>query len=225
MSSAGELSASQPYQPPANGFRTFLILWVTQTISVMGSALTNFSITIWLTLVLYSQPEQKVQLAAALSILGVVALVVSFIPGPIAGVWADRHDRKRTMIAANFISSCLTATTAVLIFTHSFQFWMLILLASLSTVSSVFHTSSFGSSYVMVVPKDQLPRANGMMQTGMALAGVLSPALAAALIALPALARQGIITGTTGAILSRLADGTVIAIGLEPSVFCWRPLP
>jgi MFS family permease len=109
MSSAGELSASQPYQPPANGFRTFLILWVTQTISVMGSALTNFCITIWLTLVLYNLPEQKAQLAAALSIIGVVGLVVSFIFGPIAAVWADRHNRKRTMIAVNFISCCLTA--------------------------------------------------------------------------------------------------------------------
>ncbi|MEW5720885.1 MAG: MFS transporter, partial [Chloroflexota bacterium] len=55
------------YQPPANGFRTFLIVWATQSVSVFGTALTFFAMTIWLTQTLYPRPEQKPELAFALA--------------------------------------------------------------------------------------------------------------------------------------------------------------
>ena len=37
------------YQPPPNGWRTFLIIWGTQSASVFGSAMTLFAMNIWLT--------------------------------------------------------------------------------------------------------------------------------------------------------------------------------
>ena len=64
-----ENSTAQAYQPPANGFRTFLIVWITQSVSVFGSALTFFALTIWLTQVLYPNPDQKPLLAGALAAL------------------------------------------------------------------------------------------------------------------------------------------------------------
>ena len=57
------------YQPPPNGWRTFLIVWATQSVSVFGSALTFFAITIWLTQTMYPLPEQKPELAIALSLV------------------------------------------------------------------------------------------------------------------------------------------------------------
>ena len=58
---------STPYQPPPNGWRTFLIIWGTQSASVFGSAMTLFAMNIWLTQTLYPRPDQKPQLAAALA--------------------------------------------------------------------------------------------------------------------------------------------------------------
>jgi len=59
------MTQSTPYQAPPNGWRTFLIVWATQSISVVGSALTFFSITIWLTTMLYPTEAQAVKNAAA----------------------------------------------------------------------------------------------------------------------------------------------------------------
>ena len=61
------MTESIPYQAPPNGWRTFLIVWATQSVSVLGSALTFFAITIWLTTGLYPTAAQKPQLAWALS--------------------------------------------------------------------------------------------------------------------------------------------------------------
>ena len=43
------MSSTEQYQAPPNGFRTFVIVWMTQSISVFGSALTWFAVTVWLT--------------------------------------------------------------------------------------------------------------------------------------------------------------------------------
>ena len=53
----------------------------------------------------------------------------------------------------------------------------------------------------MLVTEERLPRANGMMQTIWALAGILAPAIAAMLIALPALVRKGTLDGPLSASL------------------------
>jgi len=55
------------FQPPPNGWRTFLITWFTQSISVFGSELTFFALSVWLMQTLYPRPDQKAELAVALS--------------------------------------------------------------------------------------------------------------------------------------------------------------
>ena len=94
------MSSTEQYQPPPNGFRTFVIAWVTQSISVIGNQLTWFAITVWLTQVLFAKPEQKPQLAFALTIIG-LTYAITLLVTPFAGAWADRHDRKRTMIRSS----------------------------------------------------------------------------------------------------------------------------
>jgi len=59
--------SEQPYIPPPHGWRTFLIVWATQSISVFGSALTFFTITVWLTQTVYPRPDQQADLAFALA--------------------------------------------------------------------------------------------------------------------------------------------------------------
>ncbi len=210
---------SNSYQPPADGFRTFLIVWITQSISVLGSALTFFSLTVWLTQVLYPNPDQKPLLAGALAATGVVWTLANVFLAPVAGAWADRHDRKRTMMAMDFISGCLSALLVALILAHLLQLWNLLIVLALSATVAAFHYSAFDTSYAMIVPADKLPRANGMMQTIYSLSGILSPAIAATLIAVPAMARQGVIGGGLGALLGRLSDGTPLAITIDAITF------
>lgn len=207
------------YQPPANGFRTFLIVWATQSVSVFGSALSFFALTIWLTQTLYPRPEQKPELALALSAVSLAFALPTVFIAPIAGAWADRHDRKRTMIAIDCASGGLSLLLAALMLTQSLQLWMVIILAALHAILNAFHFSAFDTSYAMIVPEKQLPRANGMMQTMWALSGILAPGIAAAIISLPTLARQNVIVGDLGAALARWNDGAPLAITLDAITF------
>ena len=122
------------YQPPANGFRTFLIVWVTQGISAFGSTLTFFALTIWLTTTVYARPEQKPELAAALAAISLAFALPTILITPLAGAWADRHDRKRTMLAMDFTNGCLIALVTGLMIADALQFWMLLAATALLLV-------------------------------------------------------------------------------------------
>ena len=202
------------HETPPHGWRTFLIVWASQSVSLIGTALTFFAVNIWLTQVLYPLPSQKPQLAFALAANGLAFALPSVAGAPLAGVWADRHDRRRTMLAMNLLNAALTAGMIALMIAHRLPLWGLLAFMTLYCLAGAYHTASFDSSVAMLVPAPLLARANGMVQTMFALSGVFSPALAALLISLPALARQGRLP-LAGGWLARLGDGTPLALAVD----------
>ncbi|MDQ2809116.1 MAG: MFS transporter [Chloroflexota bacterium] len=208
-----------PPETPPHGFRTFVLIWLSQSVSVFGSALTFFATTIWLTQTLYPKPEQKPELAAALAAITLCFALPSVFGAPIAGAWADRHDRKRTMLVCDTVSGGLSLIYTLLLISGGLQLWMVLVLMVGFATAGAFHGSAFDTSYAMLVPEAQLPRANGMMQTIWSLSGILSPAMAATIIALPALARQGQLIDSLRSGLAGLQDGTPLATGLDAATF------
>lgn len=207
-----------PYQAPPNGWRTFLIVWITQSVSVFGSALTQFAIIIWLTTTLYPTEAQKPQLAWAISALTLSFAIPTVFLAPIAGAYVDRHDRKRTMIAMDVANGLLSLAIMFLIATHQLNVVGLIVVGLLGSTFFAFHNAAFDTSYAMLVPEEKLPRANGMMQTIFALSGVLSPGIAAVLISLPALSRQGKLP-VFASLLGQVGEGSLLAIGIDMATF------
>lgn len=202
-------------ETPPGGWRTFLIVWTTQAISVFGSSVVYFAITIWLTTSLYPGPEQRSELALALAAVSLAAMLPRLIAAPVAGSWADRHDRRLTMLSADFISAGLSFLTMFLMINGLLTLVALLILTAAYATTAAFHYAAFDTSYATLVPDEKLPRANGMMQTTYALADVVAPAVAAALIALPALARQG----QAPAVLGWLGQGAALAFGVDAVTF------
>src|SRR5262245_58118329 len=175
------------YTPPSRGFRTFVIVWAAQSLSVIGSGMTGFALNVYLAQILYPAPDQKAELALAFTVLNLGFTIPFVFGGPLAGAWADRHDRKLIMIVTNTASGLITLLTFILMLSASLQLWMLVCIGIVAAAASAFHFAAFDASYAMLVPDRLLPRANGMMQTTWSLSGIISPAFAAFLIALPPL--------------------------------------
>jgi len=171
----------RPYTAPEGGFRTFVIMWATQALSVFGSQLTFFAMTVWLTTSLYPHADQKPQLAAALSMIALSFALPNLFLAPFAGVLADRVDRKTIMFWANIASGLASLALVFVLAAQALELWSLVAFMACFASLQCFHSSAFDSSYAMIVPESQLPRANGMMQTIFSLAGILAPALAATL--------------------------------------------
>jgi DHA3 family macrolide efflux protein-like MFS transporter len=172
-----------PAQKPVQSFRTFFYLWASQGLSVFGSNLTFFAINVWLVTTVFPNPEQKAALASTLSLLALSFAIPHLALAPVAGVWADRYNKKRIMLLMDVGNGCLAAVMALLVWTGHFHVPFLLLISALASVMSAFHNAAFDTAYALLVPEAQLPRANGMMQMLWSLSAVLSPAAAATLVA------------------------------------------
>ena len=207
------------HEVPPQGFRTFVLLWASQSVSALGSALTLFAVNIWLTQVRYPLAAQKPQLALALSWTSLSFMLPTIFAGPLAGAWADRHDRRRTMMAMNFSAFLLSGAFVGLLVSGRLDVWVLLGFLAVYALLGAFHTASFETSYAMLVPVSQVARATGMMQTTMALSYVISPALAARAPDSRSGARRGFAPDLPGAPIAHLADGTALAVGIDCATF------
>jgi MFS family permease len=203
------------YTPPPNGFRTFTIVWLTQSLSVVGGAMMGFALNIYLVQGLYPAPEQKPELALALTALNLAFFIPVVFAAPLAGAFADRHDRKRTMILADVLNGLVCVVIIILMLEGVLQLWMLVLTGIVGALAGAFHYAAFDSSYAMLVPDRLLPRANGMMQTTWWSSGIVAPGLAAFVITLPAL----LSSDAAGTSLATVSNGVALCIAVNALTF------
>jgi DHA3 family macrolide efflux protein-like MFS transporter len=145
-----------------------------QMISFVGSLLVQYAI-FW-----YINLETK-----SGTIL-TIAIIASFIPllifSPIAGVLADKMNRKLLIIIADGSIALVTLVTAILFSLGDIQIWMLIVVTGIRGIGQAIHGPAIGAAIPLMVPQDKLMRVQGI-QTGIQSAfNVLGPIIAAVLI-------------------------------------------
>ncbi len=173
--------------PPAPDFRKFLVLWASQTLSLFGSFVSQFAVNVWLVRDLYPLPSQRPALALALTATGVAMTAPLIFGMPLAGAFADRHDRRRILQRSNLVLAALSAAIVALLLAHRLSLPIAVFLLAGYAFAGAFHGAAFDSGYGLLVPPARLPRANAMMMTSFGLSQLLAPPLAATLIGLPAL--------------------------------------
>jgi len=194
-------------------FRAFLVLWGSQTLSLFGTMVSQFAVNVWLARDLYPDPAQKPQLAMALTLTGVAATAPLIFAMPLAGAFADRHDRRRILVAANTTLAVLSAVLVALAMGDRLTLPAAATVLVAYAVASSFHNAAFDSSYGRFVTAGDLPRASGMMMTSYALAQLLAPPLAATLVGLPAL------LGGPSALPAWLSNGIPFAFAADGLTF------
>jgi len=92
--------------------RNFAFLWCGQVISQFGDRLTQMAL---IGLVYRLEPGSSLQLAKMLSL----AIIPVFLVSPVAGVYVDRWDKRKTMYISDFVRGVLIITIPFLMDTHS----------------------------------------------------------------------------------------------------------
>jgi DHA3 family macrolide efflux protein-like MFS transporter len=155
------------------GMHAFLIIWLGQLVSLVGSQLTGFALGVWV----YDQSHSVLMLA-----LTQIAMQAPFVfLSPLAGVLADRWNRRTAMIVSDFGAGLAVLTAALLYLSNSLQPWMVIPLNIWMAAFNTLMWPAYTATVTLLVPKKQFGRANGLVQLGEALPQVAGPAIAGAL--------------------------------------------
>lgn len=153
--------------------RTFLVVLIGQITSLIGSGLISFALAVWI----YDQTGQ----ATPFAMTALFSVLPRILLSPIAGAVSDRWNRKMIMLVSDSLAGLVTLATAVLLLTGHMEVWMIYLISCLDAVFGSFQQPAYSASIVMMVPKEQLTRANSLIQMGDAIQTILTPILAAAL--------------------------------------------
>jgi MFS family permease len=149
--------------------RNFMALWLGQTISFVGDYFYLLAIPIMVERLTGS--ALQVGLAVIFSALPMLLL------GPVAGVFVDRWDRKRTMIVSDLLRGLLVL--ACLAVQGPDQVWIYYVVGFLmSCVSRFFFPAQNAMLPLIVGDKDDLLAANGLMQIVQTAGFLIGPALA-----------------------------------------------
>jgi MFS family permease len=154
--------------------RTFLKIAGGQIVSVLGSSLTNFALALWV-----------LQNTGSVTQFGILLLFISlpsFFLSPFAGAWVDRSDRRKVLILSDAGSALSTLIIAANFFLNYRSLWAVAIALAFSSVCGTFRLPAYLASITLLVPKDYLPRANGVVQIGEGLGKLLSPLLAGVLL-------------------------------------------
>ncbi|UCE01083.1 MAG: MFS transporter [Chloroflexota bacterium] len=153
--------------------RTFFIIWSGQLVSTIGSALTGFALGVWI----YQETGSVTLFAMNMLAFAVPNLLVS----PFAGALVDRWDRRWVMIMSDTGAGLATLAIAILYMTDNLQVWNIILATAVNSAFSTFQWPAYSAVTTLLVPKEQLGRAGGMVQIGEAISNLVAPAAAGAL--------------------------------------------
>jgi MFS family permease len=116
---------------------------------------------------------------------------------PLAGVLADKWNRRTAMIVSDFGAGLAVFATAALFLTGHLQPWMVIPLNFLMSSFNTLMWPSYTASVTLLVPKEQYGRVNGFVQLGEALPQIAGPAIAGALYVAVKLGNMALIDGAT----------------------------
>ncbi len=162
-----------PSRHQPKGMRTFMIIWVGQVISILGSGLTGFALGVWL----YDQTGRATPFALTVLFASLPRILLA----PLAGSLADRWNRRLLMIFADTGAALVTLIAVVLLSSGQLQIWHVYLISLSSSIFAAFQEPAYTASIAMLVPKKDLARANGLVQAAQAVEMLVAPLLAGVL--------------------------------------------
>ncbi len=155
--------------------KTFLILWSTQSLSQLGSAMTGFALTLWL----YEKTGSALQ-TAVLSICSYTPYVLMSI---FAGALSDRWDKKRTMLVCDTFAACCSVLVLILLKTGSLLPVHMYVLNAVSGLMNTVQQPASEVTMTLITPKEQYQRTSGLRSFSNSLVTILHPVIATSIYA------------------------------------------
>ena len=157
-----------------NWKRTFGIIWSGQFVSILTSSIVGYAVIFWMSLETGS--------AEVLALAAIAGMLPQSLLGPVVGVYIDRWDRRRTMIASDLFIAACTLLLALLFWSGRAELWHVYLLLACRSAGSAFHRPAMQASVPLLAPERELTRIAGVNQMIVSFSDIAGPALGALLL-------------------------------------------
>lgn len=166
--------------------KDFIIMVAGQIISILGSALLRFALSLFVLDI-----TGRADLFAVLFAISSLPVLLT----PFGGAIADRFNRRNLMVLFDFISSGIVLIFFIVLLTDNHSvLWIGLVMVLLSFISAMY-TPAVMASIPLLVSEQKLEQANGIVNGVQALAGVTAPVLGGILYGILGLKLLVIVSG------------------------------
>lgn len=155
------------------GMTAFLVLWIGQVVSLLGTAMTQFALTIWA----FEETGQ----ATALALVGFFYITPMLLLSPFAGAVVDRSNRKTMMIVSDLGAGVATIAVLILYNLGILEVWHLYITAALTGATESFQWPAYSAALSTMIKKEQYGRAHGLTSLAENGSRIFAPILGAAI--------------------------------------------
>jgi MFS transporter, DHA3 family, macrolide efflux protein len=159
-----------------NWLRNIILFLSSQTISLFGSALVQYAIMWHITL--------KTESGLMMTLFIICGFIPTFLLSPVAGVWADRYNRKMLIMLSDGLIAFSTLILAILFLMGYDSIWLLFVMAAVRAIGTGIQTPAVGAILPQIVPKEKLTKVNGANGSIQAVIMFVAPMVSAALLAM-----------------------------------------
>jgi MFS family permease len=154
--------------------RAFGLIWCGQLISLIGSQLTSFALSVGIL-----EGRRSI---SQFALVFVFATLPGVLVSPLAGVLADRWNRRRIMLASDLGAAAVSLWLFAQLSGGSQALWQIYLAVTLASLLNAFQVPAYAALVPQLVPPEQIGRATGMVQGAQAVAVLLAQLLAGVLV-------------------------------------------
>ncbi|MFJ3388027.1 MULTISPECIES: MFS transporter [unclassified Lysinibacillus] len=155
-------------------FKKFLLLWSGQLISAIGSGLTAFGLGIYV--------FQKTGKASAMALVTLLAFMPSLLLSPVAGVLADRYDRRILMVLGDSLSAIGLVYILICMLSGEALLWQICVGVTISSVFSSLLDPAYKATVTDLLTEEQYTKASGLVQVAGSAKYLISPIIAGFLL-------------------------------------------
>ena len=155
-------------------FKKFLLLWSGDLVSAIGSGLTSFGLGVYI--------FQQTGKTSAMALVTLIAFLPPLLLSPIAGVLADRYDRRLLMALGDGLSVIGLLFILLCLMRGEAQLWQICLGVGLSAVFTSLLEPAYKATITDLLSPEQYSKASGMVQVAGSAKYLISPILAGFLL-------------------------------------------
>lgn len=158
-----------------DGFKKFLIIWLGELISNIGSGMTAFGLGVYVWQLTHS--------AVDVSMVEMAALLPTILLCPAAGVLADRFDRRLLMILGDTVSAFGLIVMLVLMNTGHILVWQICLCVGFGSVFVALIDPAYKSTITDLLTEDEYAKVSGMVSIASSSKFLISPIIGGLILA------------------------------------------
>ncbi len=155
--------------------RSFLLLWSTQSLSALGSAMTSFALIIW------SYQQQGSALTTAL--LSICTYAPYVLMSIFAGALSDKWNKKRTLLVCDSLAALSTVVVLILLQIGVLQIWHLYCLNAINGLMNTVQKPAADVSVSLLTPQKHYQKASGLQSFSNSFISILTPMIATPVLA------------------------------------------